>query len=173
MPKTRFDKFYRYPALTRLLKEYAREYPDLIRLESIGKSHEGREVWLVTATNFKAGSDTEKPAFWVDGNIHASEVTTSAAAMYLIHSLVTKYKTDPTITRALDTRAFYIVPRVNPDGAEWALADRPKIIRSSTREYPYADDPMNGLVTGEDIDRDGRILQMRIEDPNGAWKISS
>ncbi len=115
----------------------SKEYPDLIRLELIGKSHEGRDVWLVTATNFKSGSDTEKPAFWVDGNIHASEVTASAAALYLIHSLVTKYKKDANVTHALDTRAFYIVPRVNPDGAEWALADKPKIIRSSTREYPY------------------------------------
>jgi murein tripeptide amidase MpaA len=171
MPKIRFDKFYRYNDLTRLLKDYAKEYPDLIRLESIGKSHEGRDVWLVTATNFKTGADAEKPAFWVDGNIHASEVTTSAAALYLIHSLVTKYKQDANITRALDTRAFYIVPRVNPDGAEWALADKPRIIRSSTRDYPYADDPMDGLVSGEDLDGDGRILQMRIEDPNGAWKV--
>jgi murein tripeptide amidase MpaA len=171
MPKTRFNTFYRYPELTRLLREYAKEYPDLIRLESIGKSHEGRDVWLVTVTNFESSGDTEKPAFWVDGNIHASEVTASAAALYLIHSLVTKYKSDPNITRALDTRAFYIVPRVNPDGAEWALADKPRIIRSSTREYPYADEPLDGLVAGEDLDGDGRILQMRIEDPNGAWKI--
>ena len=115
-------------------------------------------------------SDAEKPAFWVDGNIHASEVTASAAALYLIHSLVTRYKKDANVTRALDTRAFYIVPRVNPDGAEWALADKPKIIRSSTRPYPYVDDPIDGLVSGEDLDGDGRILQMRIEDPNGAWK---
>src|SRR5215213_948732 len=107
MPKIRFDKFYRYDELTRLLKAYVKEYPDLIRLESIGKSHEGREVWLVTATNFPSGQDTEKPAFWVDGNIHASEVTASAVALYLIHSLVTKYKQDANITRALDTRAFY------------------------------------------------------------------
>jgi murein tripeptide amidase MpaA len=170
MPKIRFDRFYRYDDLTRLLKAYAREYPDLIRLESIGKSHEGRDVWLLRATNFKTGEDSEKPAFWVDGNIHASEVTTSAAALYLIHKLVTKYKQDENVTRALDTRAFYIVPRVNPDGAEWALADQPKIIRSSTRDYPYADDPMDGLVGGEDLDGDGRILQMRVEDPNGAWK---
>ena len=171
MPKIRFNTFYRYNELTRLLKAYAKEYPDLIRLESIGKSHEGRDVWLVTATNFKSGPDTEKPAFWVDGNIHASEVTTSAAALYLIHTLVSNYKQDESTTRALDTRAFYIVPRVNPDGAEWALADKPKIIRSSTRDYPYADDPMNGLVAGEDLDGDGRILQMRVEDPNGAWKV--
>ncbi len=53
MPKVRFNKFYRYNELTRLLKEYAKEYPNLIRLESIGKSHEGRDVWLITATNFQ------------------------------------------------------------------------------------------------------------------------
>ena len=61
----------------------------------------------MTVTNFKSGEDKEKPAFWVDGNIHASEVTASAAALYLIHSLVTKYKQDENITRALDTRFLY------------------------------------------------------------------
>ncbi|MGB8981368.1 MAG: M14 family metallopeptidase [Anaerolineales bacterium] len=171
MPKPRFNKFYRYHELTRLLKDYAREYPNLLRLESIGKSYEGRDVWLVTVTNFKSGQDADKPAFWVDGNIHASEVTASAAALYLIHSLVTRYRKDTNVRRALDTRAFYIVPRVNPDGAEWALADRPKLIRSSTRPYPFVDDPLDGLAFGEDLDGDGRVLQMRIEDPNGAWKV--
>jgi len=170
MPKVRFDKFYRYQELTRILKSYAKEYPHLIQLESIGKSYEGRDIWLVTATNFKSGSDKEKPALWVDGNLHASEVTGSTAALYLIHSLITCYGTEETVRRALDSRAFYIVPRVNPDGAEWALADRPKEIRSVTRPYPYSDDPMDGLTAGEDVDGDGRILQMRLEDPNGAWK---
>jgi len=171
MPNIKFNRFYRYAELTRLLKAYAKEYPNLIRLESIGKSFEGRDVWLVTATNFKLGEDAEKPAFWVDGNIHASEVTASAAALYLIESLVTKYKTDEKTKRVMDTRAFYIVPRVNPDGAEWALADKPKLVRSSTREYPFTDDPLDGLVWGEDMDGDGRILQMRMEDPSGAWKV--
>ena len=170
MPKIRFDKFYRYDELTRLLKVYAKEYPNLIRLESIGKSYEGRDVWLITATNFKSGSDAEKPALWVDGNLHASEVTGSTAALYLIHALVTRYEKDENVRRALDTRAFYIAPRVNPDGAEWALADRPKEIRSVTKPYPYSEDPIDGLTAWEDIDGDGRILQMRIEDPNGAWK---
>jgi murein tripeptide amidase MpaA len=169
MPKPRFDKFYRYEELTRLLKEYAKEYPNLIRIESIGKSHEGRDVWLITTTNFKSGSDTEKPALWVDGNIHASEVTASSACVYHIHKLVTKYGKDKQITEALNTRVFYIVPRVNPDGAEWALADKPKIVRSSTRPYPYDEEPVDGLLE-EDIDGDGRILLMRIPDPNGTWK---
>lgn len=169
MRKPRFDTYYRYQELTRLLKQYAREYPRLLRLESIGTSHEGREVWLITATNFKTGPDTEKPAVWVDGNIHASEVAASAAALYHLHTLVSKYGVDKQVTQAMDTRAFYIVPRVNPDGAELALADHPKVIRSSTRPYPYDEDPVDGLIE-EDIDGDGRILLMRIPDPNGTWK---
>ena len=85
MPKPRFNKFHRYEELTFLLKAYAKEYPDLIKLESIGKSYEGRDVWLITATNFKSGADADKPALWLDGNIHATEVTASVAALYFIH----------------------------------------------------------------------------------------
>ena len=169
MRKPRFDKFYRYEELTRLLKQYVASYPGLLRLESIGRSYEGRDVWLLVVTNFKSGTDAEKPAVWVDGNMHASEVAASAAALYLLHTLVSQYGKVKDITRALDTRAFYIVPRVNPDGAEWALADRPRVIRSSTRPYPYNEEPVDGLLA-EDIDHDGRILTMRVPDPNGSWK---
>jgi len=169
MPAIAFNRFYRYAALTRLLKTLAEENPNLLHLESIGKSHEGRDVWLVTATNFETGPDVEKPALWVDGNLHASEVAGSMAALYFINTLVTRYGKDAEVTTALDTRAFYIVPRVNPDGAEWALADKPRLIRSSTRPYPYDEEPVDGLLQ-EDIDGDGRILTMRIPDPNGAWK---
>jgi len=73
------------------------------------------------------------------------------------------------VTRALDTRAFYLCPRINPDGAEWALADRPKWVRSSTRPYPIADEEIEGLVI-EDVDGDGLVLQMRVPDANGLWK---
>jgi murein tripeptide amidase MpaA len=170
MPAISFDRFYRHSELSRLLHEYADEYPELIQVQSIGKSHEGRDVWLVTATNTVTGPDTEKPALWVDGNLHASELASSTAALYLIQSLVSRYGKDKTVTECLDTRAFYIVPRVNPDGAEWAMAERPKIIRSSTRPYPYDEEPVEGLIGNEDIDGDGRILTMRMLDPNGAWK---
>ena len=171
MPDVRFDTCYRYDDLTRILRAYAEEYPNLARIESIGTSHEGRDVWLLTVTSSATGPDTEKPAFWVDGNIHASEVSPSTAVLYLLHTLVTQYGSDPDVTRALDSRAFYLCPRVNPDGAEWALADQPKIIRSSTRPYPYDEEPIDGLAT-EDVDGDGRILLMRVPDANGPWKVS-
>jgi murein tripeptide amidase MpaA len=167
----RFDTYYRYEELTQFLQQWAEEYPNLCRLESIGQSYEGRDIWLLRLTNFDTGPDTEKPAYWVDGNIHATELSASTASLYLAHKLLTGYEQDEKVRYALDSRAFYIVPRLNPDGAEWALADRPKFIRSSTRPYPRTDE-LDGLHQ-EDVDGDGRILQMRIKDPNGTWKIHS
>ncbi len=169
MLDVRFDRYYRYDDLTRILNEYAQEYPQLVHVESIGKSYEGRDIWLATITDFGSGEDATKPALWVDGNIHAGELSASSACLYLIHRLMEGYGSSPDITRCLQTRALYVCPRVNPDGAEWALADRPKIVRSSTRPYPYDEEPIGGLMP-EDIDGDGRILMMRIADPNGPWK---
>ncbi len=170
MTETRFDTYYRYAELSALLHQYANQYPHLLKLESIGKSFEGRDIWLLRITHFAAGVDGEKPAMWVDGNIHAAELAGSSACLLLIHTLVNGYGSDADITRCLDSRAFYVCPRVNPDGAEWALADVPKMVRSSTRPYPYGEDPIGGLMI-EDADGDGRILSMRIPDPDGAWKI--
>lgn len=169
MANVTFDHYYRYDELSRILNEFASEFPNLIRLESIGKSYEGRDVWLATVTNTATGSDKEKPALWVDGNIHASEVSPASACIYLLNYLLTNYGKDEQVTRALDTRTFYVCPRVNPDGAELALADKPKIIRSSTRPYPFDEEPIEGLIR-EDVDGDGRLLNMRVIDPNGAWK---
>lgn len=171
MPDIAFDRYYRYDDLSRILQAFATEFPNLCRIESIGKSYEGRDIWLATLTHFATGPAEEKPAFWCDGNIHASEVSASTAILHLIHKLCTNYGHDDQITRVLDTRALYLVPRLNPDGAEWALADRPKIIRSSTRPYPYDEDDYYGLER-QDVDGDGRILSMRVVDPTGPWKVA-
>jgi murein tripeptide amidase MpaA len=166
-----FDTYLRYDDLTRALNALATAHAHLVRVKSIGASFEGRDIWLATVTRFDTGDDREKPALWVDGNIHATEVAGSMACLYLLHHLVSQYGKDADVTRCLDTRVFYVCPRLNPDGAEWALADVPKIIRSSTRPYPYDEEPVAGLRR-EDIDGDGRILTMRVPDPNGPWKVS-
>jgi hypothetical protein len=68
----RFDTYYRYDELTRVLHDWAAHYPGLARLQSIGKSFESRDIWLVTITCFATGHDTGKPALWVDANIHSA-----------------------------------------------------------------------------------------------------
>jgi murein tripeptide amidase MpaA len=169
IPDPRFEQFLRHPELTRLLQDYAAAAPGLVELRSIGRSHEGRDIWLVVLTQAATGADTDKPGFWVDGNIHAAELTASTACLYWLHRLVTGYPEDPQVRQLLDTRVVYICPRLNPDGAELALAERPRHIRSSTRPYPWDEPTVEGL-TAQDVDGDGRILSMRIPDPHGPWK---
>jgi murein tripeptide amidase MpaA len=166
-----FDRAPRFNELSDWLRQLAAEYTDLVELEVLGTSYEGREVWIATVTNRASGPHHEKPAIWLDGNIHASETTASVALIHLLHTLCTRYGTDEHITRALDTRTFYIVPRVNPDGAELALGEVPFVVRSTVREWPRTDQA-DGLIVS-DIDLDGRSLQMRVPDPNGTWKPSA
>ena len=99
--------------------------------------------------------------------IHAMEFTGTTAALHLIDRLLHGYGKDERITKALDTRTFYVVPRVNPDGADAGLADG-RFRRSSVRPYPR-EEPQDGLHR-DDVDGDGRVLMMRLPDPNGAWK---
>jgi murein tripeptide amidase MpaA len=126
-------------------------------------------VTLVTLTDHEAAAAHDKPAFWLDGNIHATEVSASAACLYFIEWMMKGAGNNEDIDFCLASRTFYICPRINPDGAEWALADRPRYIRSSTRRYPFDEEIFEGLQV-EDIDDDGQILEMRIADPNGPWK---
>ncbi|MCA1674457.1 MAG: M14 family metallopeptidase, partial [Actinobacteria bacterium] len=164
------DRFLTFKELTDLLEAFATEYPELMELSSIGGSYEGRPIWLATLTNRSTGPHHEKPAIWIDANIHATELAGSVAAIHLINRIVTGFGHDRRVTRALDSRCFYVVPRLNPDGAELAMGSPPHSLRSSVRPYPRPDQG-DGLVT-EDIDGDGRILTMRIPDPNGAWMVS-
>jgi murein tripeptide amidase MpaA len=169
MPEIVFDRYYKYDELSALLKAYASEYPHLVTLETMGKSYEGRDIWVLTVTQNSTGAAADKPALWIDGNIHATELSPSTACLYFLNYLVTRYGSDDEVTRALDTRAYYICPRLNPDGAEWAMETPPRSRRSSTRPYPYDEEPLPGLEEA-DIDGDGRMLYMRIKDANGQWK---
>ncbi|MEY4228814.1 MAG: hypothetical protein RLZ84_1406, partial [Actinomycetota bacterium] len=92
----------------------------------------------MTITDSSTGAAEHKPAHWVDANIHAVEVTGGVAALHLIHHLVDGYTSgDADVVEALRTRTFYIAPRVNPDGVEAALGDKPHFVRSSMRPWPW------------------------------------
>jgi murein tripeptide amidase MpaA len=163
--RVRFDRFYTYAELTETLEAWAKELPSLLRVESIGQSYEGREIPIATVTNTETGPPEEKPAIFVHAQIHAMEFTGTTAALSLLDHLL--HSGDERVRHAVDMRTFYVVPRVNPDGAEAGLADG-RFRRSSVRAYPR-EEPQDGLHR-EDVDGDGRVLFMRVPDVNGSWK---
>jgi murein tripeptide amidase MpaA len=168
---TAFDvtRFYTFDEMTTLLQEFTTAYPELAALSSVGRSYEDREIWVITLTNYKTGPADSKPAMYIDGNIHAGEVTGGNVCLHTINHLLTSYGHDERVTHLLDTTTFYIVPRQQPDGVEKYLTT-PYTLRSSVRHWPTQEED-HGLYE-EDIDGNGIILQMRVPDPNGEWKAS-
>ena len=165
-----FDRFLRYDEMAAWLRALAAAHPTLVTVESYGQSHLGRDLLLATVTDSRSGEHHTKPAHWIDANIHAVEVTGGVAALHIIHDLVTRFVAgDATVREALRTRTLYIAPRVNPDGVEDALADRPLFHRSSVRPWPWRDGHRWPGLHPQDIDGDGRILTMRIPDVDGGW----
>ena len=162
-----FSHYYTYEELVQFLHLCAENYSHLLNLEVIGQSYAGRNIWLATLTHQETGQAVEKPGYWIDANTHAAEVTGSAVALYIIYHLLTHYQRDSQVTRLLDNYTVYVLPRIAVDGAEKYLTTA-HYLRSSIRPYPYLEE-QDGLYP-EDINGDGRILQMRIKDECGAWK---
>ncbi|MZD10432.1 carboxypeptidase [Streptomyces sp. SID5785] len=168
MQRLTYDRFHTHDELTALLRSWVAARPGLARLESIGRSLEGRDIWLMTLTSTDTGPAEDKPAFFVEAGIHAAEWTGGYAALHLVHRLLDAYGQDERITRLLDTRTLYVVPRLNPDGAEHVMTEG-RYIRSSMRAHPRQT-AAPGLQL-KDVDGDGRVLFMRQPDPDGPWKV--
>ena len=162
-----FDHILRYDELPKVLRAWADARPNLVQLDSIGTTPEGRSLWFLTLTNKKSSPALEKPAIVVDGNMHATEWGGGVAALHFVWKLLRDYGSDERVTRLLDTRTVYVLPRMTPDGVEATLAQG-RFIRSVARPYPNG--PLQPGIYSRDIDGDGRTVFMRYRDPNGPWK---
>lgn len=169
-PAIRFDRYYTYAEMTEQLRALVQAHSGLAQMTSIAKSFQGRDVWLVEIGNRNTGPLEEKPGYYIDGQIHAEEHATSATALYAVNHLLTQYGTDEEVTRLVDSQAFYILPRINPDGAELSLVP-PYYNWCGNGRFMPGEDRVDGLIP-EDIDGDGFIVWMRVPDPKGEWKKS-
>ncbi len=160
-----FDHYYKYSEIKSNLEYFAEKYPNLCSAEVNCVTEEGRNQYVVILTNRETGDALSKPGWYLDGNIHAGEVTSSMCAMHTIDYLLTNYGSDDVCTKLLDQYTVYVIPRVTPDGAETYLST-PYTLRSANRDYL----PGKGGIRPQDLDDDGVIRMMRIKTPYGAWK---
>lgn len=164
-----WNTFHTHDQAVRVMREFADLHPELTNLRVIGQSYLGADLHLIEVTNFETGPAEDKPAMYIDGGIHSRELTGSQVALYAMAHLLNNYGSDPRITELLDTRAFYIRPKFNPDGSDLVLS-QDQWIRSTVRPLDENEDGIPDSDPPVDLDGDGRILQMRIPDPEGEWR---
>jgi hypothetical protein len=168
-PQIRFNRIHDYDEVVQILKDVHAAYPQWTRLESIGKSLEGRDLWLLTIRSPDTRDELAKPAMWVDGNTHANEVQGTEACLYVIDFALKNYGRLPRVTELLDRAVLYVLPVLNVDGrAHWfkgpSDANSPRTVM-----FPV-DDDRDGKVDEDgpdDLDGDGIITQMRKKVPMG------
>ncbi len=51
-----YNRYYRFDEFTAILHQLVRDYPQLLSMQSAGKSHEGRDIWVLTVTNQASGA---------------------------------------------------------------------------------------------------------------------
>lgn len=66
------QQYITYQETIDFLKQAMGEHPNLIRVQSIGDTHEGRPIMMATISRDVAYAD-EKPALLYTGTIHARE----------------------------------------------------------------------------------------------------
>ena len=100
-------------SMVEVLRTLERAYPKFLTLQSIGKSYEGRDMWLMVINNPDTGPAEAKTGFWVDGNIHGNEIQGVEVNLYLIWFLMENYDTLPDVKELVDQRSFYVLPTQN------------------------------------------------------------
>ncbi len=165
-----FDHYHSLSEIGSYLESVTQRHSGLATLLEIGRSREGRPIWAVEINNPETGVASEKPGFYLDGNIHGGEVLGGEGALAFIDRLLEEYERDPAIATLVDTRAFYIVPIVNPDGRAISVGT-PENHRWNVRPNDEDGDGRFDEDPPEDLDGNGVILQMRVEDPNGGWMV--
>ena len=169
-----WDRYFDHATLGEIGRRLEAAWPDRCRLSTIGTSVEGRELWLLTVTDFRTGDPHGKPAMWIDGNIHANEIQGSEIALYTAWYLCEQADRVEWIAELMRDRTFYIVPTINPDGRDNFLF-QPNTPHSPRSGLAPRDDDGDGELDEDDfddLDGDGHITMMRRRSANGRWIAS-
>ncbi|GLY02486.1 carboxypeptidase T [Actinoplanes sp. NBRC 101535] len=96
-------------------------YPAIARKQVLGTSYEGRQIVAVKISD-NVATDESEPEVLYDAAHHAREHLTVEQALYLLTQYTSLYASDTRIKSIVDSREIWIIPLVNPDGAEYDVA---------------------------------------------------
>jgi hypothetical protein len=163
--------YHNYSDLTKAIKDLANKNKKITQLSSIGKTLNGKDIWMLQISGEKGPKPEVKQALLICGNVEGDHVIGSEVALGIAEHLINNYGKDKEVTKILDKRTFYIIPRLNPDGAELFFV---KTVRKHPGNLRPRDDDYDWKIDEdgpEDLNGDGMITVMRVKDKEGDWYI--
>ncbi|XP_043910412.1 carboxypeptidase D [Protopterus annectens] len=114
-------RHHHYSDMEIFLRKYTTEYPKIARLYSVGKSVQGRELYVMEISDNPGIHEPGEPEFKYIGNMHGNEVVGRELLLNLIEYLCKNFGTDPEVTELVTKTHIHILPSMNPDGYEVAF----------------------------------------------------
>ncbi|MGB3734388.1 MAG: M14 family zinc carboxypeptidase [Ilumatobacter sp.] len=130
----------------------ADEYPDLLKLKSIGTTVNGQDILALKLTHdANRVSDGRRPAVLYSAAQHAREWITVETTRRLLRYYLDNYGTDREITDLVNRNELWFVLVANPDGYDWTFEEGQRLWRKN-----LADNNGDGDITtadGVDLNR--------------------
>ncbi len=71
--KLDFTHYWPLEEVNATAETLCKRFPELLSMREIGRSYLDRPIYCITFNNTKTGADTDKPAMYIDSNIHGNE----------------------------------------------------------------------------------------------------
>ena len=147
-----YEYFHTYAENEALIDSLVAAHPNIAAKFSIGNSYEGRDIWGIELTSNVGGSTKGKPEVFINALMHARERASNELALYMMQVLANNYglsgNLGKSVTKILNSTVVWIVPMMNPDGAEYDFSgSTPKKWRKNRQPIP------NSSQIGVDLNR--------------------
>uniref|UniRef100_A0A183CH82 Peptidase_M14 domain-containing protein n=1 Tax=Globodera pallida TaxID=36090 RepID=A0A183CH82_GLOPA len=116
------QKNHNFDAMSKWLKDLADRFKDITWLYSVGKSVQGRDLWVLVVARNPREHELLRPEFKYVANMHGNEVFGREALLYLAWLLCENYGHNDYMSRMVNDTRIHLMPSMNPDGYEM---DRP------------------------------------------------
>ena len=166
-----YTRYHTYEEMTAALRDLAKAHGNLAKLVEVAKTREGRTVWAIEIANPSGTPVAERPGLLIAATFEGDQLIGSELALFTAEALLTGYAGNPTIKQRLDTHVFYVLPRVNPDGAEMMFATLKSARKTNAAKHDNDNDGRTDEDGPEDLNKDGVISVMRHKDGVGPYMI--
>jgi len=141
----RKGEYHSYPELVNHLETVAAVYSDIVMMDTLGLTYEGREILALKLSDNVTVDESEPEVLFI-GLHHAREWPSLEICLFYVDTLTWSYGVDPHITEIVNSCEIWIVPCMNVDGYIWCH-DLGHDWRKNMRYFPQFGD------TGVDLNR--------------------